>query len=265
VHISDVTYFLQEYSAIDNIAKEKTCSIYMIDKVHHMLPESLCMLCSLLPNEDKLTFSVFWEMTKTADIIGTRFARTIVNSCVQLAYEHAQALIENPTKIFDKDEMPEIMNNYTIDDIRGVVQKLYDISKQLREKRFANGTINIDQPKLYFDIDPESGKPNGYSIYELKDSNHLIEDFMILANQSVAQFIYSKLPDISILRNHFAPLDNLLANLQTLISSMNFNFDVSCSKNIRESITKILQDCKNPEATKCILNVLSAKTMTRAR
>lgn len=267
VHIADVAYFLPENSELDNIVKNKATTIYMVDNVFHMLPKQLCYLCSLLPGEDKLSFSVFWEITPNGEIIKTRFARTIINSCTQFAYEHAQKMLENPTKNdWKESDFPDICNGYTISDISKIVNKLQKIALVLRNKRFENGALKIDQPKLSFQLDPVTGKPLKYSVYELKDSNRLIEDFMLLANQSVAEFIYKKYPKISILRNHSPPAPSAATNLLSLMEKLNYKFDISDSKSFGESIKMVLKDNEaNIAGASAVLNILCAKPMTRAK
>lgn len=110
-------------------------------------------------------------MTKDGDIVHTYFTRTIVKSCAKLAYEHAQLMIENPSRDFSNDNLPEIHCGYQPSDLNWVVQHLYRISKNLREKRFNSGALRIDQPKLSFTLDPETGEPNSWKIYEIKDAH----------------------------------------------------------------------------------------------
>lgn len=267
VHIADVAYFLPENSELDNIVKNKATTIYMVDNVFHMLPKQLCYLCSLLPGEDKLSFSVFWDFTPNGEIIKTRFARTIMNSCTQFAYEHAQKMLENPTKNdWNESDFPDICNGYTVSDISKIVNKLQKIALILRNKRFENGALKIDQPKLSFQLDPVTGKPLKYSVYELKDSNRLIEDFMLLANQSVAEFIYKEYPKISILRSHSPPAPSAARNLLSLMDKLNYKFDISDSKSFGESIKMVLKDNEaNIAGASAVLNVLCAKPMTRAK
>lgn len=264
VHISDVSYFVEEKSRLDEIIKEKTTSVYMVDQVYHMLPERLCMLCSLLPGMDKLAFSVIWEISKDGQIRKTRFTRSVMNSCVKLAYEHAQMVIENPDKKFTADEFPEIHNGYTPEDIASVIKNLQIIALKLREKRFEKGALRIDQPKIRLQLDPVTQTPISYTSDNQKDSNRLIEDFMLLANQSVAEFTFEKFSEISILRNHLPPQQNLLSGLVSKLAAYDLKFDATSSKTIRESIVAIIKKSPNPEATATVVNILAARPMCRA-
>lgn len=264
VHISDVSYFVQEKSQLDEIIKDKTTSVYMVDRVYHMLPEQLCLLCSLLPGQDKLAFSVIWEITQNGKILNTRFVRSIINSCAKLAYDHAQQVIDNPDKEFTATDFPEIFNGYLPKDIANIIKQLQSIAAILRKKRIENGALRINQPKIRITLDPETKFPMSFSSEVQTESNRLIEDFMLLANQSVAEFIFQKFPDIAVLRNHVPPKQDLLNALATKLSTYNMTYDASSSKSIGESLTKLIAQSKYPEVMDILLSKLSAKPMRRA-
>lgn len=200
VHISDVSFYLEENTKLDNLVRKKATTIYMVNSVYHMLPLELCLQCSLLPGEDKLTFSVFWEMTNKGEVISHRVSRSVINSCAQLSYEHAQKMIDDPDKIWSVDELPEIYNGFTPKNISEVVNNLQGIAVCLREKRKQAGSLKIDQIKLSFRLDPLSGEPQEFFVYENKPSHRLIEEFMLLANMTVAQTIFEAFPDLAFLR-----------------------------------------------------------------
>ncbi|EDS42911.1 exosome complex exonuclease RRP44 [Culex quinquefasciatus] len=264
VHISDVSYFLKEGSELDELVKLRATSIYMVDNVYHMLPKPLCFLCSLLPGEDKLAFSVFWEITPDAKVLSTRFAKTVINSCTQLAYEHAQVMLDKPTENLRTDDFPPILHDYTPNYLSRIVNQLQSIAVQLRARRMENGCIKINQPKLSFTLDPNTGKPTSYAVYELRTANQMIEDFMLLANSSVAEFTYSKFKDLAILRNHFAPSSPQLTNLAKLLAKHGHTLRHDSSKAIAESFETISNACPQPEAARAVLNIMMAKPMTRA-
>lgn len=138
-------------------------------------------------------------MTPDADIIHTYFTRSIIKSCTKLAYEHAQMMIENPNSEFPIDELPDF-HNFTQKDVSNVVNQLNGIATILRERRFKNGALRIDQQKLVFKLNPSTGEPEDWSVYELKDAHRMIEEFMLLANMSVAAKIKEHFPDIAFLR-----------------------------------------------------------------
>lgn len=129
------------------------------------------MHCSLLPGVNKLAFTVLWQMTPDGEILSHRFERSIINSCAQLAYEHAQAMIEDPQAELD---IP-IHGDFTVDDLRCVVCRLQPIAARLRQERFLNGALRIDQPKLSFVLNQETGKPIDFEVYKNKEAHRLIE------------------------------------------------------------------------------------------
>ncbi|XP_018803834.1 PREDICTED: DIS3-like exonuclease 2 isoform X2 [Bactrocera latifrons] len=266
VHISDVAHYLQEDSELDNIVKERATSIYLVNEVIHMLPKTLCFKCSLLPGEDKFAFSVFWRINKHGEIIGQpRFTRTVINSCVQLAYEHAQKVIDNPNEDFGIDDFPTICNGFTVQDICPRIQILNKIAEILRQKRFDGGALSINNPKIRFNLDPITGEALSYELDSRQEANFLIEEFMLLANQSVARFIYDRFPDISILRNHGPPLSKSMKNLREKLLSLGMEFDCSSSKAVYASMQKLCREAKDPEAMDACLSALLTKPMARAK
>uniref|UniRef100_A0A2M4AK95 Putative exosomal 3'-5' exoribonuclease complex subunit n=1 Tax=Anopheles triannulatus TaxID=58253 RepID=A0A2M4AK95_9DIPT len=266
VHISDVTYFLREGSPLHEQVKLRATSIYMVDGVHHMLPKQLCNSCSLLPGQDKLAFSVLWKIRpEDGQILDTRFARTIINSCAQLSYEHAQLMLDNPTGSLDEDEsMPPIAHGYKANGLRDIVNRLQSIAVKLRKRRMDGGCLKINQPKLTFRLDPATGRPLAYGVYQLRASNELIEDFMLLANVSVAEAIHAAYPAISLLRSHRAPSDNMMKKLVRNLAAHGYTFSYDSSKAIRESMEAIAAAAEHPDAVSSVLSVLLAKPMTRA-
>ncbi|KAK9881272.1 hypothetical protein WA026_015395 [Henosepilachna vigintioctopunctata] len=264
VHIADVSQFLLEGTELDKQVGWKATTIYMVNQVYHMLPVELCMSCSLLPARDKLSFSVFWKITPDGDILSTRFAKTVMNSCVQLAYEHAQAIIDDPDN-FDASDFPKISNGYVIDDIKKVVLQLYAVSKILRRRRFENGALRIDQIKLSFDLDPDTGMPLRYHIQEQKEANRLIEEFMLLANISVAEKIINSFPDIALLRRHEPPKESMMKELKSVLESIGIHIDITSAKSIQSSLLKYSSDDSPGRVRSAVLNHLFAKPMTRAR
>lgn len=139
-----------------------------------MLPKQLYHVCSLLPGEDRLTFSVIWEMTREAKIIQHRFAKTVIRSCCKISYNSAQKMIENPEKTWPENFL-DIKGNYTISSLSYIINNLYRLSTQLRNKRYADGALKLEQPKLFIRIDDtmskEYGIPVDYYLQQIKDSN----------------------------------------------------------------------------------------------
>ncbi|XP_044252405.1 DIS3-like exonuclease 2 [Tribolium madens] len=264
VHISDASYFLPEKTRLDEIVKNKATTIYMVDNVYHMLPVELCLHCSLLPGEDKLTFSVFWELTPTGDIVNFRITRSVINSCVQLAYEHAQMMIDDPYRKFE-DELPEIHNGFTSVDLTKRVNDLQKIAVCLREKRRQNGALKIDQIKIGFALDPATGEPKEFFICENKPAHRLIEEFMLLANMTVAKWINEAYPDLAFLRLHEAPKPTMMTELQRNLETLGLHIDISTSGGIQSSLNKYISEDYWGKARMIVLNHLLAKPMKRAR
>ncbi|KAK9501049.1 hypothetical protein O3M35_002171 [Rhynocoris fuscipes] len=256
VHISDVSYFLTEGTPLDERVSARATTIYLVDRVNHMLPVKLCLLCSLLPGEDKLAFSVIWEMDGEGNIFNTKFYKTIINSCGQLSYEHAQNIIEAKEPLV----LPKIYNGKTVEDVKESVLALYGISKHLTAKRFAGGALRIDQPKVSFRLD-EDCLPCDAHLYELRDSNRLIEEFMLMANQSVAEFIHKQFPEVALLRKHPPPKEDVITRLEASLNKLGIFIETSTSGGLHSSLEKYTLD--NP-ARALVLNSLCSKAMNRA-
>ncbi|KAF5269594.1 hypothetical protein FQR65_LT05932 [Abscondita terminalis] len=263
VHISDVAFYLNEGTNLDKVVRKKATSVYFVNNVFHMLPELLCQTCSLLPGVDKRSFSVIWEMKHNGDIISQRFSRTIMNSCTQLAYEHAQMMIDDPKRIFEQGELPEIFGGYDYNDLSRTVNTLNNIAVQMRKKRFDEGALRIDQTKLLFKLDQETGEPLEFFTYENKESHRMIEEFMLLANMSVARKIVDDFPSLAFLRCHDPPKETMLIELKKKLESFGFEIDTSSSKSLQSSIWGLQDKLGVPQMA--ALNHLLAKPMKRAR
>ncbi|TMW52780.1 hypothetical protein DOY81_002114 [Sarcophaga bullata] len=266
VHISDVSHFLEENSELDELVKYRATSIYLVNEVIHMLPPPLCFRCSLLPGEDKYAFSVFWKWHADKEEFSTpRFTRSIINSCSQFAYEHAQKIIDNPTEDFDRTDFPEIYNEWTPSDIKWRVLLLHEIAQKLKTQRYQNGALSINNPKLRFKLDPVTGEPLTYESEGREEANFLIEEFMLLANQSVAKFIHDHFPDTSILRNHAPPLQKSLKALKERLNNLGMEFNITSSKAIYESMQRLCSEASDPIAVEACLSTLLTKPMARAK
>ena len=251
VHIADVTHYVKPDDIIDTEARERATSIYLVDRTIPMLPERLSnQLCSLRPNEEKLCFSVIFEMNDKGHVLKHRIAKTVINSDVRLAYEEAQALIETEKGDYSKEVL--IMDN---------------LAKQLRERRFANGAINFERYEVRFNLD-EKGKPLGVYFVESKEANHLIEEFMLLANRTVAEDI-GKVPGNKkaktfVYRVHDIPDPEKLETLNTFIMRFGHKIKTSGSnKQVAQSINSLLDSVQNkPEEN--LVETIAIKTMAKA-
>ncbi|XP_046143471.1 DIS3-like exonuclease 2 isoform X1 [Osmia bicornis bicornis] len=271
VHIADVTHFLDFASPLDVQVSKRATTIYMADNVYHMLPKQLCQVCSLLPGQDKLAFSVIWELTEDAKIVSHRFAKTVIRSCCQMAYQHAQKFIENPEKKWPKNFL-SISGNFTPDDLSRKVNILNNLAVQMRNKRFENGALRIDQPKLHVTIDRTTRLPVSYSIEEQRDSNRLIEEFMLLANMTVATHLYDTIPETALLRNHREPSQRVLNTTKETLQRFGIHLDVKSSASLHASIKLYeeeidFQSSESKTMTKyrmMVINSLCSKAMARA-
>lgn len=251
VHIADVTHYVKPDDIIDTEARERATSIYLVDRTIPMLPERLSnQLCSLRPNEEKLCFSVIFEMNDKGHVLKHRIAKTVINSDVRLAYEEAQALIETEKGDYSKEVL--------------IMDKL---AKQLRERRFANGAINFERYEVRFNLD-EKGKPLGVYFVESKEANHLIEEFMLLANRTVAEDI-GKVPGNKkaktfVYRVHDIPDPEKLETLNTFIMRFGHKIKTSGSnKQVAQSINALLDSVQNkPEEN--LVETIAIKTMAKA-
>ncbi|KAH8297866.1 hypothetical protein KR054_012281, partial [Drosophila jambulina] len=266
VHISDVSHYLMEDSELDNIVKERSTSIYLVNEVIHMLPQPLCMRCSLLPGEDKFAFSVFWRMNGEGVMLQEKptFARTVINSCTQFAYEHAQKIIDNPNEPFTNNDFPTILNGFGAEDIVERVLLLHQIASSMRKVRFDNGSLTINNAKLRFVLDPINGEPVAFEVEKQREANRMIEEFMLLANQAVARFIHDAFPDMAVLRNHPPPLTKSLKALREKLVALGFELDYSSSKALQESMVRLCNEAPNPVAMNACLSQLLMKPMARA-
>lgn len=261
VHISDVSHFLTEDTPLDEKVGEKATTIYMVERAYHMLPDELCMLCSLFPGVDKLAFSVFWEVTSDAKVVSHRFAKTVIHSCCQLAYDHGQAILDD--KEDSEMNFPETYNGYKYKDVHKTIKTLGKIAATLRKNRFDNGALRIDQPKVSFHLNTTDGLPESFWIYESKESHQLIEEFMLLANMTVATKIYEDHPKLAFLRCHPPPSAYMLRQLEKSLKPMGIELDIASAGDLHRSLLPFL-DC--PDKGKAmVLNMLCAKPMTRAK
>jgi len=251
VHIADVTYYVTPGDPIDREAEKRATSIYLVDRTVPMLPERLSnYLCSLRPHEEKLCHSVIFEMNDKAEVLKYRIAHTIVKSDSRLTYEDAQAIIETGKGDFSSEIL--VLNN---------------LAKQLRERRFANGAINFDRYEVKFNLD-ENGKPLGVYFKESKEANHLIEEFMLLANRTVAEHI-GKVPKgkkakTFVYRVHDVPDIEKLEDFNSFILRFGHKIKTSGTKvDIAKSINSLLDKIKGrPEED--LVGTLAIRTMSKA-
>jgi len=259
IHIADVTYYVKQGSIIDKEAAARATSIYLVDRTIPMLPESLSnSLCSLRPLEDKLCFSIIFEMTDNADVIDYRIAKTVINSNRRFTYEEVQAIIENNSAAISKSDKTKFTD---------AVLTLDSMAKMLREKRFKNGAINFDRFEVKFDID-ENGKPLRVYFAEAKDSNKLVEEFMLLANRYVAETIgkagKGKKAKTFVYRVHDSPNPEKLSDFAEFIRRFGYKIkDKGSSSDISKSINNLLDEVQG-KREQSMIETLAVRSMAKA-
>ncbi|XP_022423672.1 DIS3-like exonuclease 2 isoform X1 [Delphinapterus leucas] len=265
VHIADVSYFVPEGSSLDKVAAERATSVYLVQKVVPMLPRLLCEeLCSLNPMTDKLTFSVIWTLTPKGKILSEWFGQTVIRSCTKLSYEHAQSMIEGPTRKIPEEELPTVSPEHTSEEVHRAVLNLHRIAKELRQQRFVDGALRLDQLKLAFTLDHKTGLPQGCHVYEYRDSNKLVEEFMLLANMAVARKIHCTFPEQALLRRHPPPQTKMLNDLVEFCGQMGLPMDFSSAGALNKSLMETFGDDKYSLARKEVLTNMCSRPMQMA-
>lgn len=252
VHIADVTYYVKEGDIIDREASRRATSVYLVDRTIPMLPERLCnLLCSLRPDEDKVAFSVIFKMNANADVLSSHIARTVIRSDRRFTYEEVQQTIETGEGEY-KDE----------------IFVLNDMAKILRQRRMANGAINFDRYEVKFEID-ENGKPLSVYFKVAKEANKLVEEFMLLANRTVAESVgkvpKGKKPKVFPYRIHDLPDPGKLSDLATFITRFGYKIRTTGTKSdISKSINHLLDDVQGKKEEN-LIETVSIRAMQKAR
>lgn len=264
IHIADVSHYLQENTLLDEEAYERATSIYLVDRVVPMLPEILSNnVCSLRPNEEKYTFSAVFEINNKAEVVNQWFGRTVILSDQRFAYDEAQYIIENQTNIIP-DEVSLTQKAYEIpDELKNAVLKLNELAKIMRKKRMSQGAISFDKVEVKFNLD-EDHNPVGVFFKISKDANHLIEEFMLLANRHVAEFIGKQSPPKTfVYRIHDEPDINKLENLQAIISRFGHSLNLKSKQSISLSLNKLLGDVSGLKEQN-LVDTLAIRSMSKA-
>lgn len=250
VHIADVTHYVKPNTMLEEEAYERATSVYLVDRVVPMLPEHLSNgVCSLRPNEDKLCFSAVFELNNDAEIQKQWFGRTVIHSDRRFSYEEAQDIIEGEDGRFKKE-----------------ILTLDRLAKELRADRFDNGSIGFERTEVKFHLD-ELGKPTGVYFKESKDANKLIEEFMLLANKRVAEFIGKqaggKKPKTFVYRIHDKPDPERLDNFNRFIQRFGYGIQTNSAKSIALSMNKLLGSVDG-KSEQNVIETLAIRTMAKA-
>ena len=250
VHIADVTYYMRPDTALDKEAFERGTSVYLVDRVIPMLPERLSNgVCSLRPKEDKLCFAAVFELDKEANVVEQWFGKTIIHSNRRFSYEEAQEVIEGKS-----DELKEEMHI------------LNDLAYKLRDRKFKHGAISFETTEVKFKLD-EQGKPLGVYVKERKDAHKLIEDFMLLANRKVAEFIAKKGKGKKkltfVYRAHDAPNEQTLASFAQFAARFGYKINTKSDKEIARSLNHLMEDVEGKKEQN-VLTHLAIRSMAKA-
>jgi ribonuclease R len=262
IHIADVSYYLQEGTILDDEAYNRGTSVYLVDRVVPMLPEVLSnFACSLRPQEEKYTFSAVFEISKKAEVITEWFGRTVIYSDQRFAYEEAQHIIESKGNTIPI-EISITGSEYVVsDELVEATLKLDELAKILRRKRMNEGAISFDKVEVKFNLNEEA-EPVGVYFKVSKDANHLIEEFMLLANRKVAEYI-GKQKKTFVYRIHDEPNEDKLYAMQALISKFGYKIDFRNGE-ISKSLNKLMEEV-NGKKEQNLIDTLAIRTMSKAK
>ena len=250
VHIADVSHYVQPNTAIEEEAYKRATSVYLVDRTISMLPEKLSnIVCSLRPKEDKLCFSAVFEIDENGKIYKQWIGKTAINSDHRFNYEEVQEIIETQQGLYSEE-----------------ILTLDKIAKALRQERFSKGSINFASEEVKFILD-ENAKPIGVYIKENKDSNKLVEDFMLLANRKVAELI-GKVPQGKeakhfVYRIHDRPLDEKINKFNTFIGKLGYSLELKSRKSLADSMNNLF-DSVQGKGEQNMIETLAVRTMQRA-
>jgi len=268
IHIADVSHYVRPDTILEDEAYSRATSVYLVDRVVPMLPEILSNgVCSLRPNEEKLTFSAVFEINEKAELINQWFGRTVIYSDKRFSYEEAQEIIETKGNSIS----PEVSltgKAYMVEnEIVEATLKLNELAKKLRNKRLQEGAITFDRIEVKFHLD-ENAEPTGVYFKESKDANKLIEEFMLLANKKVAEFIGrnkngTPTKNTFIYRIHDEPNIEKLAGLQQIISKFGYKINTQTKETTSSTLNKLLSDVHGkPEEN--MIETLTIRSMSKA-
>ena len=264
VHIADVSHYVVPGSILDDEAFNRATSVYLVDRVVPMLPEVLSnKACSLRPNEEKYTFSAIFEMDNNAILKNQWFGRTAILSNERFAYEEAQHIIETKSNEIPEEISIRKEGYFVSDDVKKAVLKLDALAKLMRKKRMDSGAISFDKIEVKFELN-EKNNPESVFFKESKDANKLIEEFMLLANKKVAEFIGKQKPRKTfVYRVHDEPdLEKLMA-LNGVISRFGHNVNLKDKKSINSSLNQLLENVKGKKEQN-LVDTLAIRSMSKA-
>ncbi|XP_042385217.1 exosome complex exonuclease RRP44 homolog A-like [Zingiber officinale] len=247
VHIADVTNFVLPGTPLDEEASQRGTSVYLVERRIDMLPKSLTEdICSLCSDVERLSFSVIWELTPDANIVSTRYTKSAIKSCAALSYVEAQARMDDS----------RLMDPLTTD-----LRNLNSLAKIMRLRRIKRGALTLASPEVKFQIDTETHDPLDIGMYQIREANQMIEEFMLAANISVAEKILKHFSLCSLLRRHPSPTKEMLEPLLRTAAAVGLDLDVSSSKALADSLDRAVGD--DPYFNK-LIRILATRCMTQA-
>ncbi|EXB95112.1 Exosome complex exonuclease [Morus notabilis] len=247
VHIADVTNFVHPGTPLDDEAAQRGTSVYLVERRIDMLPKPLTEdICSLRADVERLAFSVLWEMTPEAEIISTKYTKSVIKSCAALSYIEAQARMDDS----------RLMDPLTTD-----LRNMNSLAKIMRLRRIERGALTLASAEVKFQIDTETHDPLDIGMYQIREANQMVEEFMLAANVSVAEKILNHFPVCSLLRRHPTPTREMLEPLLRTAAAVGLNLDVSSSKALADSLDRAVGD--DPYFNK-LIRILATRCMTQA-
>ncbi|KAE8715448.1 hypothetical protein F3Y22_tig00110174pilonHSYRG00465 [Hibiscus syriacus] len=267
VHIADVSYFVLPNTALDVEARIRSTSVYLLQRKIQMLPSLLSEeLGSLNPGVDRFAFSMFWELNNMGDVLDRWIGRTVIRSCCKLSYKHAQDIIQGVTDLEKSNTLeglPQLHGKFEWADVIRSIKCLREISKNLKEKRFSGGALQLESTKVVYLFD-EDGVPYDSSLSELMDSNFLVEEFMLLANMTAAEVISRAFPHSALLRRHPEPNMRKLKEFEAFCRKQGLALDTSSSSQLNQSLEKLKEKLKDDSVLFDILISYASKPMQLA-
>ena len=265
IHIADVSHYIKPGSALDDEAYKRATSVYLVDRVVPMLPEQLSnKVCSLRPNEEKLTFAAIFTLDIYGNVKDQKFGRTVINSNYRFAYHEAQHIIDTKTTTIPA-EISLTSKAYKVDEkVREAILQLNTTAQHLRKKRMQSGAISFDKEEVRFKLDEEK-KPTDIFVKTSKEANKLIEEYMLLANKKVSEFIAKEDGKKTfVFRVHDKPDEAKLDQLKRVISGFGYSLNLTSSETTAHSINKLLKDITNkPEQN--LIDTLTIRSMSKAK
>ena len=263
VHIADVSHYLIEDTILDNEAYQRGTSVYLVDRVVPMLPEILSnKACSLRPNEDKYTFSAVFTFQDNI-IVDQWFGKTVINSDHRFSYQEVQEVIENKNIIISKEVSLKNKEYKIEENVKQAILLLNKLASVLRIKRMNSGAISFEKKEVKFYLD-KNKNPTGVYVKESKESNKLVEEFMLLANKKVSEFVAKTIKmKPFIYRVHDLPDEKKIKNLKETAKALGYNLDVSSKNNLSESLNKLLEKVKGTK-NQSLIESLAIRSMSKA-